>query len=122
MDTEYEVILANSAREKKCAGAIDAVIDEFRNRNCGVFRLVREPLAGKCCAQNLGVRHANGAIHAFFDDDVIVTPGWLSVAAQFFRGNPHDAMQGPILVSPEMSNDWVFYKFRTINFVKYSRV
>jgi GT2 family glycosyltransferase len=122
--THYEVIVVNNARDERARQAIDDVVGALRERSSVTVRLLREPCAGKCRAQNLAIRHADGAILAFFDDDVVVAPGWLSAAARFFRTRAHDAMQGPILVPPEMINNKEFldaqYKFRTINFVKYS--
>jgi glucosyl-dolichyl phosphate glucuronosyltransferase len=119
----YEVIIANNARDDKIAQRVDQVIRDFQHRNGTVFRQVREPLPGKCRAQNLAIRQARGAVLAFFDDDVEVTPQWLSVAADFFRDRAFDAMQGPILVPPEMENNEDFlraqYRYRTINFLKY---
>jgi GT2 family glycosyltransferase len=85
---------------------------------------VREPLPGKCRAQNAAIRVARGEVFAFFDDDVEVTPKWLETAAEFFRREPYDVMQGPILVPPDLEHDEKFLqaqrRFRTINFVQYS--
>jgi glycosyltransferase involved in cell wall biosynthesis len=119
----HEVIIANNARDDKIAEKVDQVIMDFQHRNGTVFRQVREPLPGKCRAQNVAIRQARGAILAFFDDDVEVTPQWLGVAADFFRDRAFDAMQGPILVPPDMENNEDFlraqYRYRTINFLKY---
>jgi cellulose synthase/poly-beta-1,6-N-acetylglucosamine synthase-like glycosyltransferase len=121
---EHEVIVANNARDAAVARRIDQVVDEFRVGGVERFRLVREPLAGKCRAQNAAMREARGDIFVFFDDDVEVTPQWLHIAAEFFRREPFDVMQGPILVPPELQNDKKFLQaqrcFRTINFVQYS--
>ena len=123
-EIEHEVIVANNARDDAVARRIDQVVDEFRDSGAGQFRRVREPLAGKCRAQNAAIRAARGRILAFFDDDVEVTPQWLNIAAEFFRREPFDVMQGPILVPPELQQDKKFLRaqqcFRTINFVQYS--
>jgi GT2 family glycosyltransferase len=80
-------------------------------------------LPGKCRAQNAAIRTASGKVLAFFDDDVEVTPQWLRVTADFFRREPFDVMQGPILVPPEMEKNQEFLRaqrrFRTIHFVQY---
>jgi GT2 family glycosyltransferase len=121
---EHEVIVANNARSDAMARAIDAAVGEFQRGQGSAIRLIREPLAGKCRAQNAAVRAARGRILAFFDDDVEVTPKWLEIAAEFFRREPFDVMQGPILVPPELEHDPKFLqaqrRFRTINFVQYS--
>ena len=119
-----EVIVANNARGDAMAADVDKVVDDFQDSSRIVVRQVREPLAGKCRAQNAAIREAKGAVLAFFDDDVEVTPQWLNVAAEFFQQKNYDAMQGPILIPPEMDNDEQFqraqHRYRTINFVKYS--
>ena len=121
---EFEVIVANNARDAGVARALDGVIARYSTAMPACFRGVREPLAGKCRAQNRAIAEAQGAILGFFDDDVEVTPDWLTVAAKFFRDKPDfDAMQGPILMPPEFRQDTEFLRaherFRTINFVQY---
>lgn len=122
-DIAFEVIVVNNARDEIVAGQIDEVVHEFQRANGAKFRLLREPLPGKCRAQNRAIRQAQGAVLAFFDDDVEITPDWLSITAEFFEKNNFDAMQGSILIPPEMENDEDFlraqYRYRTINFVKY---
>jgi glucosyl-dolichyl phosphate glucuronosyltransferase len=123
LDISHEVIVANNARDERIAEEIAKLTDEFGNSDRIAFRHVREPLAGKCRAQNSAIRQAKGTVLAFFDDDIEVTPQWLSVAAEFFREKGFDAMQGPILMPPEMEHNQELLRaqqrFRTINFVKY---
>jgi len=122
-DVEYEVIVADNSRNDEISKKIEQVVEVFRNSGRAEFRIVEEPLAGKCRAQNAAIKLARGEIIAFFDDDVVVTPEWLNVAANFFKHETFDVMQGPILVPPEVEHDENFVraqrKFRTINFVKY---
>jgi GT2 family glycosyltransferase len=120
----HEVIVANNARDDDVSRKIEELVDEFRSGDGAEFRLVREPEAGKCRAQNAAIREARGEILAFFDDDVEVTSQWLSIAAEFFRRESFPVMQGPILVPPELQHDKKLLRaqrrFRTINFVQYS--
>ena len=120
---EYEVIVADNSRNDEISKKIEQVVEVFRSSGRAEFRTVEEPLAGKCRAQNAAIKLARGEIIAFFDDDVVVTPEWLNVAANFFKHEAFDVMQGPILVPPEVEHDENFVraqrKFRTINFVKY---
>jgi GT2 family glycosyltransferase len=120
---EHEIVVANNSRNHQIEKRIDAVVHRFQRDHGELFRSVREPNPGKCRAQNRAIRAAKGKILAFFDDDVEVTPNWLPVAWDFFRDSTFDAMQGPILVPPEMANDQKFLraqrKFRTISFVQY---
>jgi glycosyltransferase involved in cell wall biosynthesis len=119
----HEVIVANNAREAENIKGIDSIVEAFRRDHGDRFRSVREPDAGKCRAQNRAIAAANGKILAFFDDDVEVTPEWLEIAAEFFRTNNFDAMQGPILMPSAVQNDEAFlrahHRYRTINFVQY---
>src|SRR5262245_58549130 len=120
---EHEIIVANNARDPDVASRIDDLVRKFQN-DCGEqFRLVREPKAGKCKAQNVAIGVARGKVLAFFDDDIVVTSDWLSVAKDFFAHSGFDAMQGAILVPPEMENNPDFLraqqKFKTINFLQY---
>jgi len=123
LNISHEVIVANNARDERIAEEIAKLTDEFRNSDRIAFRHVREPLAGKCRAQNVAIRAAKGSIMVFFDDDIEVTPDWLTVAAEFFQRQEFDAMQGPILMPPEMEHNQELLRaqqrFRTINFVKY---
>lgn len=123
LDISHEVIVANNARDERIADEIAKLTDEFRNSDRIAFRHVREPLAGKCRAQNVAIRAAKGSIMVFFDDDIEVTPDWLTVAGEFFQRQEFDAMQGPILMPPEMEHNQELLRaqqrFRTINFVKY---
>jgi GT2 family glycosyltransferase len=123
-NVQHEVIVANNARDELACRRITQILEDLRQRHGDYLHIVREPTAGKCKAQNKAIRQARGAILAFFDDDVVVDPSWLREAAKFFQEKPHDAMQGPILVPPEMKINRQFIetqeKFRTINFVRYS--
>jgi cellulose synthase/poly-beta-1,6-N-acetylglucosamine synthase-like glycosyltransferase len=123
LNIKHEVIVANNARDEASAREIDKVVSEFQNRNGLALHRVRERLRGKCRAQNQAIRQARGAVLVFFDDDVEVAPNWLSTAAEFFRDTHFDAMQGPILIPPEMEENQELLRaqqrYRTINFVKY---
>ncbi len=123
LNISHEVIVANNARDERIAQEIAKLMDEFQNSQRVAFRHVREPLAGKCRAQNAAIRAAEGSVLVFFDDDIEVTPQWLTVAAEFFQRPDFNAMQGPILIPPEMEHNEELLRaqrrFRTINFVKY---
>jgi GT2 family glycosyltransferase len=124
-EIDHEIVVANNARNFQIEKRMDEIVEQFRNDQRERFRSVREPSAGKCRAQNRAIRTAKGKILAFFDDDVEVTPSWLTVAIEFFHNSTFDAMQGPILVPPDLQNNQVFlraqHKFRTINFIQYRK-
>ena len=123
-DVPHEVIVANNARDHAVAARIDETVAEFQYFNGERFRVVKEPLPGKCRAQNRAISVAQGKLLAFFDDDVEVVPEWLSLADEFFRATSYDVMQGPILAPPAMQHDECFLRaqqrFRTISLVNYS--
>jgi GT2 family glycosyltransferase len=120
---EHEVIVANNAADDAIEGKINDLISGLNSTQGTPVQIVREPVVGKCRAQNTAIRSARGRVLAFFDDDVDVTPEWLSAAAEFFRSKPYDVMQGPILIPPEVRANEKFLKaqrcFRTIHFVQY---
>lgn len=120
---QHEIVVADNSRNHEIEKRIEALVRRFQRDYGERFRSVREPQPGKCRAQNKAIGVAKGRILAFFDDDVEVTPNWLSVTSDFFRDSAYDAMQGPILVPPDMANDLDFLraqrKFRTISFVQY---
>ena len=125
IDADYEVIVANKARDPKAVADIAAVAEEFRRAQSDHFRHIEEPVPGKCRAQNKTIHQACGDVLAFFDDDVVVTPDWLLVAGCHFRETSDEAMQGTVLIPPECQDNEAFlrahHKFKTINFARYSR-
>jgi glycosyltransferase involved in cell wall biosynthesis len=120
---EYEVLVVNNALDTEIASRVDQITGEFQTDGNGRLRVISVPTPGKCKAVNAAIKQASGRILAFFDDDVEVTPGWLNVAAEFFRGKSFDAMQGPILVPVGMQSNEEFRRaqnrYRTIHFVQY---
>ena len=53
------------------------VVETFRRRHPQVFRYLFEPRSGKSNALNTGIKHAQGKVLAFVDDDVTVESTWL---------------------------------------------
>jgi len=61
-------------------------------------RYVCEPIAGLDFARNRGMREATGAFLAYFDDDVVVDPGWLEGFVDAWAAHPDAAaVTGPVL-------------------------
>jgi GT2 family glycosyltransferase len=118
-----EVIVANNASEPQAARAIETLVADLSPRYLGRIRQIREPLPGKCRAQNRAVEEARGRILAFLDDDVEVAPTWPEAVAGFFATRPFGAMQGAILMPPAVREDAEFlrdyHRYRTINFLDY---
>jgi GT2 family glycosyltransferase len=119
----FEVIVANNAGNDATAELVAKTAREYSASGVAV-RVVREPLPGKCRAQNAAIREARGSILAFLDDDVKVTPQWLRAVHDFFKKGAFEVMQGAILMPPEIRNDQEFlrayHRYRTIPFVQYN--
>ncbi len=120
---EHEILVVNNARSDDLARRIDEIAGEFQTHQGACLHVIREPSAGKCKALNVAIGRSAGRILGFFDDDVEVSPRWLTVAADFFRAKSFDAMQGPILIPAEMAGNDEFlraqYRYRTIYFLQY---
>lgn len=122
-DIDHEVIVANNAPDEATARVVETVVTSFSKDGSYPLGQVREPVAGKCRAQNLAIAHARGSIIAFLDDDVEVSPQWLESVCDFFERYSFEVMQGPILMPPGIQNDAEFlrlyHRYRTIPFVQY---
>jgi len=120
---EHEVIVANNSPDEATAGAVEALVKEYARRAGNRFWQVREPIPGKCRAQNKAISLAKGSVLAFLDDDLEVTPDWLQSIAAFFSNCPHDIMQGSILMRPADRENRdlrkALEKYRTVDFIDY---
>jgi GT2 family glycosyltransferase len=119
----HEIVVANNAPDENTAKQVEALVKEFNDKNGARFRQVREPVPGKCRAQNRTIPLTHGRILAFLDDDVEVRPEWLESIDAFFKNYPHDAMQGSVIMRPEdQKNEELqkaLYKYRTVDFLDY---
>ncbi|MFQ5540408.1 MAG: glycosyltransferase, partial [Candidatus Binatia bacterium] len=122
-EINHEIIIANNAADEATASAVEGLVDEYCQRGGNRTWQVREPIPGKCRAQNRAIPLAKGSILVFLDDDVEVTPSWLQSIANFFTSNPHEVMQGSVLMRDRDRNDPQFRKalrrYRTIDFIDY---
>lgn len=118
-----EIVVANNAADEAGAQAVKELASECAQRGRYHCWQVREPLPGKCRAQNRAIPLAKGSILAFLDDDVEVTPRWLQGILDFFASFPHEVMQGSILMRDEDRKDPQLLKalerYRTIDFIDY---
>jgi glycosyltransferase involved in cell wall biosynthesis len=119
----HEIVIANNATDEKTAAAVIDLVAEFNGRDGISCRQIREPIAGKCRAQNKTIPETKGKLVAFLDDDVEVVPEWLDAIHSFFVNFPHDVMQGSILMRPEDEKNEALQralkKFRTVDFLNY---
>jgi GT2 family glycosyltransferase len=119
----HEIVIANNATNETTAAAVESLAREFDGRDGVPCWQVREPVAGKCRAQNKTIPLTQGEIVAFLDDDLEVRPEWIESIDAFFKKYPHDAMQGSVIMRPEdEKNDKLqkaLYRYRTVDFVNY---
>jgi GT2 family glycosyltransferase len=92
---DFEVIVVDDNSSYDVASSLQA--NKFLAcLNLNVQRLANTK--GAAPARNLGVRHAQGKILAFLDDDAIPEAGWLTTIQEFFKTNVEvTAVTGRIL-------------------------
>lgn len=56
--------------------------------SAGIVRYIHEPNVGLCVARNTGWRSARGRFIAYFDDDAIAEPSWLTAIEAAFAAYP----------------------------------
>lgn len=119
----HEIVIANNATDEAKASGVEFLAREFDSKDGVRCWQVREPIAGKCRAQNKTIPLTQGEIVAFLDDDVEVRPEWLESIETFFKNYPHDAMQGSVVMRPEDEKNEklqkALYRYRTVDFVNY---
>lgn len=118
-----EIVIANNARNEDQAKKIEDIVSQYAARLTHPCRHVREPVPGKCRAQNRAIPNASGSVLVFLDDDVEVTPGWLRSIVNFFSEFPYDVMQGSILMRDKDREradiQKALQRYRTIDFIDY---
>jgi len=121
--SNHEIIIANNAPDELGGKAVEDLVREYSRRAGPRCRQVREPVPGKCRAQNRAIRQAEGSILAFFDDDLEVDTHWLEAVLNFFSIFPHDIMQGSVLMYPKDRENADLQKalkrYRTVDFIDY---
>lgn len=81
----FEVIVVND-------GSKDNIIDIV---NEYPFKLVTTPNRGLSSARNTALKHANGEIVAYIDDDAYPDPQWLRYLAYAYQTTSHAGIGGP---------------------------
>jgi glycosyltransferase involved in cell wall biosynthesis len=90
----YEVIVVDNSSTDGTRAWVEERIAAGASR----LRYVFEPRQGLPYARNTGITSARGRIVAFTDDDVYVTPGWVSAIAAAFAAHPDvDMIGGKVL-------------------------
>ncbi|MCO4255852.1 glycosyltransferase [Pseudarthrobacter cellobiosi] len=82
----FDVLVVDNA--PRTAETADMVRDEFDDPR---IRLITQPVPGLSQARNTGLRHAQGDIVAYTDDDVVVDEAWLREIATGFERMPGTA-------------------------------
>lgn len=82
------------------------VISEARMTNTRV-RYLREPVAGKSRALNLGLAEAQGEIIVLTDDDLRYPAEWLEAMTRPLREGRADAVTGAMRLAPHLERPWM---------------
>ncbi|HWQ34193.1 MAG TPA: glycosyltransferase [Blastocatellia bacterium] len=86
----YEVIVVDNNSTDETRRLVESLIAEGETR----LRYLFEREQGISWARNRGIREARGAIVAFTDDDVQVSPDWVACIKQAFGEHPDAACVG----------------------------
>lgn len=121
-----EILVVNNADDGPPERRVRELVESL-NGEIGNLQCLRDhdgiPPRPKCRGHNLAIHASRGSILAFIDDDVELTPGWLTATLEFFRTKPYVAMQGAILMPPSVRNDKEFLRiwnrYRTIPYIDY---
>lgn len=105
----WEVILVDNNSRDDTARVVQALARSLPLR----LRYVFEGEQGLSAARNRGIREARGAVLAFIDDDILVTPRWLRSTWDAFQRSGADAAGGRIHLDPTVSlPQWVDEELR----------
>ena len=85
------IIVVNACSDNTCE-----VLDQHIDKLPFPTRYVIEPIAGSSQARNRGVEEARGEVFVFVDDDVLVSPDWLTELMNVFDTTPADFVGGPV--------------------------
>jgi glycosyltransferase involved in cell wall biosynthesis len=114
----HEIMIINNAADQNTAETVAELVQSYIRLEGDQWKLVREPVAGKSRALNRGIALAQGNILGFLDDDVVVTPSWLTVTCNFFAQSAFDVKQGAIHIPPALIGNEEFLtlltRYRTI--------
>ena len=90
--SDFEVIIANGGDY----GSVRRVADEFRNLR---IKIINQERKGLTEARNLGWTHTQADIVCFIDDDLVVSPEWLSnIVNTFLSDDNIGGVSGPTTI------------------------
>lgn len=90
---QYDVVLVNDGSPDNT----QAVIDAMRPRAACRFTVVEQANTGLARARNAGLKHVQGAVVAFIDDDVIPMPNFVSEHAHSHQARPRSVVRGAVI-------------------------
>lgn len=103
-EAPYEVLVVDNA----CDADLRSCVDGLAARANGRVVYVAEPAVGLHNARHAAVKHAQGEILAFIDDDVLVAAGWLQAVSDAFVRDDIWMVCGPIRPAYEVDPpDWL---------------
>jgi glycosyltransferase involved in cell wall biosynthesis len=88
------IVIDNNSKD-----ATGDIVNCFLTRNTALpLKYFFEPSPGLSYARNRGIRESQGAILAFLDDDVLVSPNWLEQVQRAFETYDPSCMGGRVLL------------------------
>lgn len=102
--TDYEVIVVdNDSKDQTCQ-----VVADVNQINGNRVRYITEPIPGLLSGRHRGATEARGEILVYCDDDIEVSPNWLSAILEGFRYPDVHLVGGPSLPKFESPPpDWI---------------
>jgi glycosyltransferase involved in cell wall biosynthesis len=84
------------------------VVQELANESSITIRYAFEPHQGLNYARNTGIRESKGRYFCYVDDDILVSPIWLSSLFNALVTNDADAVGGRIHLDPDITlPEWI---------------
>ena len=105
---EFEVIVVDNNSTDGTKATVESYLPKFNEATLARLKYLFEPIKGKSCALNKGIKEAQGDITAFTDDDVVVDSQWLSQIVRCLEQYPCDGVGGRILpFYPKETPQWI---------------
>jgi len=89
----YEVLVVDNASTDDTPDRFGDLLERYPGR----IRYIREDRLGLSSARNAGIRHANGRIVAFIDDDAVPDHGWLASLVSALEDPMVACAGGPVI-------------------------
>lgn len=101
-DFSAELLVVDNGSSDGSAEAVPRALPPFASVHC-----IHHPHAGQAAGRNAALRHSQGTVIAFLDDDVHPPRSWLSdLCAPILSGHT-DAVAGQVSLAPQLQRPWM---------------